>query len=118
MTGPFAGNSIVMDIETGQTEPCLQFDPDGLPGDKWLHRQSEYNGSLDRASVVDRYALPESDEYAVRVVEVPPGEKLRIGDIAAMHGRSGGSDLVEVIGYDSIPEAWIVETTSLLEFIE
>lgn len=118
MTGPYAENSIVMDIETGQVEPCLQFEPDGLPGDRWLHRQSEFDDSLDRAAIIDRYALPESDEYEVRIVEVPPGEQLRLGDVTAMHGRSGGGDLVEVIGHNSLPEKWIVETTSLVEYIE
>ncbi|SFR97284.1 hypothetical protein SAMN05216559_1825 [Halomicrobium zhouii] len=118
MSGPYAENSIVMDIETGQVEPCLQFEPDGLPGDQWLHRRVEFEVDLDHAGVIDRYALPESNEYEVRIVEVPPGEELRLGDVAALHGRSGGGDLVEVLGRDSIPKEWVNNVILLSDYIE
>lgn len=107
-----------MDIETGETDEFIQFDPDGLPGDNWLHRVAEFDHNLGWDEVVDHYALPESDSYEVRVVEVPPGESLRLGDVAAMHGHSGGGDLVEVLDHDSIPDAWIVDRMTLSAYLD
>lgn len=110
MTGPSADGSIVMEIETGEPERYLQFEPDGLAGDRWLHRTAEFDESLTRSDLVEYYALPESEPYEVRLVAVSPGESLRIGDVAAMHRRSGGGDLVEVIDHGEIPSTCIVET--------
>ncbi|WP_123536483.1 hypothetical protein [Halosimplex salinum] len=113
MTGPFAADSIVVGLETGRPERYLRFEPDGLDGDRWLHRADEFDETLDREAVVDRYALPEAETYRVSVVEVPDGESLRMGSVAAMHGRGGGGDLVTLTIRESVPDDWVVEETTL-----
>lgn len=118
MTGPYAEGSIVVEFETGEPDRCLVFEPAGVPGDRWLHRLDEFDDGLDRSDVVDRYALPESDEYAASIVEVPPGESMRLGSVAAMNDRSGGGDLVELRSRDQIPDSWVVDRTTLSEFLE
>ncbi|PSQ19409.1 hypothetical protein BRD00_01940 [Halobacteriales archaeon QS_8_69_26] len=117
MAGPFAERSIVLEFETGSPEEFLRFEPEAPPGERWLHRPDEFDDDLDREGVIDRYALPDSAEYEVSVVTVPPGESMRIGDVAGLNGRSGGGDLVELLGRDAVPEEWVGETVTLAEFL-
>lgn len=117
MPGPYAESSIVIEIETGEPEEFLRIEPNGLPGDEWLHRLEEFDRSLDLEAVVDRYALPENDEYYVSRITVPAGEQLRIGDVAGSEDRTGGGNLVELVDRDSVPEPWIEETTTLRAFL-
>lgn len=118
MAGPFAEGSIVIEAETDEPSEYLQFDPDGLPGERWLHRPAEFDAGHSRAAVIDRYSLPESDVYRVRTVQVPAGVHLQLGDVAAMHGRSGGGDLVCLVDHETIPEEWIVDTETLTGVLE
>ncbi|WP_415378735.1 hypothetical protein [Halosimplex sp. TS25] len=102
-----------MGLETGRSERYLRFEPDGLDGDRWLHRADQFDETLDREAVVERYALPEAETYRVSVVEVPEGETLRMGSVAAMHGREGGGDLVTLAVRETVPADWVVEGTTL-----
>lgn len=117
MAGPFAEGSIVLEVETDEPSVYLQFDPDGLPGERWLHRPAEFDEGLPRDEVIDRYSLPESETYVVRTVEIPAGEPLQLGDVAAMHGRSGGGDLACLIDNETIPDHWIVDEEPLEDVI-
>lgn len=118
MTGPYASTSLVVEVETGSPDQFLRFDPDRPDGDYWLHQLAEFDRTLTRDEVIDRYALPPSDEYEVQLVTVPPGESLQIGDVAGTTDRTGGGDLVELLERDSIPDTWIDETTTLEAFLE
>ena len=118
MSGPFAPDCIVIEVETGTPDRFLRFDPDSPDGDRWLHQLAEFDRTLDRDTVIDRYALPPSDEYEVQLVTVPPGVSLQIGDVAGTDDRSGGGDLVELLDRSSVPDAWIDETTTLAAFLE
>jgi len=118
MTGPFAEESIVMGLETGRPERYLRFEPDGLDGNRWLHRADQFDEGLDRAAVVERYSLPEAETYRVSVVAVPEGESLQMGTVAAMHGREGGGDLVTPTIRESVPDEWVVEETTLKDLLE
>lgn len=106
-----------MEIETGSSDQFLRFDPDSPDGDRWLHQLAEFNRTLDRHTVIDRYALPLSDEYEVQLVTVPPGVSLQIGDVAEAGDRSGGGDLIELLDRESVPPAWINKTTTLAAFL-
>lgn len=118
MTGPFVDHSIVLEIETGQPEPFIQLDPDGRPGDRWLHRLEEFDRTLDLDAVCDRYALPDSEAYEVRLVTVPAGVAMNLGDLGPAHGGAGGGEVAELLEYESVPADWIVETTTLTAFLE
>lgn len=117
MSGPFAEDSITMDLETGRPMRLYAFDPDGLPEEGWLHHPEEFDESADLASVVDRYSLPESDVYELSIVEVPPGESLRMGTVAGLNGRSGGGDLIDLVSREAVPDEWVVRSTTLAEFL-
>jgi len=82
MTGPYAPHSIVIEVETGRPSQFLQFHPDRPDGDRWLHQLEEFDRTLERDAVIDRYALPPSEEYTIRLVTVPAGVSLQIGDVA------------------------------------
>ena len=118
MTGPFAEHGIVLEIETGQPEQCLQFDPDGRPGNRWLHRLEEFDRTLDVEAVRDRYALPESDAYELRLLTAPAGVSMNLGDLGPAHGRAGGGEVAELLESESVPAEWIEETTTLATFLE
>jgi len=118
MTNPFATSSIVMDGTTTEPTDYLHFEPDGLPGEFWLHRRDQFDPTLDRKGVLDQYALPERDSYTVRIVEVPAGVAIRFGTVGSHHGHTGGGDLVDPIEYDSIPETWLREEMSLTDLLE
>ncbi|ELZ19320.1 hypothetical protein [Natrinema limicola] len=118
MTDPYADHSIIIEVETGTSERLLRFKPDRPEGTFWLHRLSEFDRTLDRNAVIDRYALPPSDEYEIQLVTVPPGESMQIGDVAGTDDRSGGGDLVELLEHDSIPSDWIDETATLKTILE
>jgi len=120
MSGPFAEHGIVMTIETGSPVTCFQFDPGPthLPPGVWLHRLDEFDPSTSLEAVVDEYALPEADTYSVRLIEVPPGEQLQIGDIAGTSDRSGGGNLVALQSRDRLPEAWLQEETTLEAMVD
>ena len=118
MTNPFAESSIVMEGTTSQPTEYLQFEPDGLPGEFWLHRRDQFDPTLDREGVIDRYALPERDSYTLRIVEVPAGVAIRFGTVGSNHGHTGGGDLVDPIEYDSIPETWVRDELSLAHVLE
>ncbi|WP_459194401.1 hypothetical protein [Halosimplex sp. J119] len=118
MAGPFAEDSIVVNLETGRPERYLRFEPDGLDGDRWLHRADQFDEDLDREAVVERYALPEAETYRVSVIEVPEGETLQMGSVAALHGREGGGDLVTPAIRDTVPDDWVVEETTLADLLE
>lgn len=113
MTGPYRENSIVIDVETNESTEYIQFEPNGLPGEFWLHPRDKFDPGDDFEDIVDEYALPESDSYRIHLIEVPGGERIRIGPVAAMNGREGGGDLVDPIERDSIPEDWVKETISI-----
>ncbi|MWV40750.1 hypothetical protein [Natrialba sp. INN-245] len=117
MTGPYAEHSLVLEIETGTTDQFLRIEPDRPDGDYWLHQLAELDPTLDRDDLIDRYALPPTNEYEVHLVTVPPGESLQIGDVAGTDDRTGGGDLVELLERDSVPDAWIDETTTLEAFL-
>jgi|GEM_PF-1497096 len=117
MTGPFADDSIVVEMETGRAERYLRFDPDGRDGDRWLHRADEFDEGLDREAVAERYALPEAETYRVAVVEVPDGESLQMGSVAATGGREGGGDLVTLAVRASVPDDWVIEETTLADLL-
>ena len=118
MPGPYTEHGIVIEVETGRPMECVRFRPDGLSGEHWLHQREEFDEHASREAVVDRYALPEAEEYAVDVVTVPAGEALQIGDHAATDDRTGGSDLVELLDRDAVPDAWIEETRPLAKFLK
>lgn len=118
MAGPYAESSIVLDVETGDPEQFLQFDPDRPRGDQWLHRLEEFDRSATVEDVVDRYALPESSEYQVAVVTVPADERLRIGDVAGTDDRAGGGDLVELLDRERVPDDWVDRRTALQAFLD
>lgn len=118
MSGPYAEHSLVLEVETGTPDRFLRFKPDRPPGGYWLHQLSEFDQTVDRDTVIDRYALPPSDEYEVQIVTVPPGESMQIGDVAGTVDRTGGGDLVELLERDSIPASWVEKTTTLEAFIE
>ena len=118
MSGPFAPNCIVIEVETGRPDRFLRFHPDKPDGNRWLHQLSEFDRALERDAIIDRYALPPSEEYTVQLVTVPAGVSLQIGDVAGTDGQSGGGDLVELLDRKSVPEAWINETTTLKAFLE
>ena len=77
MPGPFATDSLVLEIETGRPE-----------------------------------------RYRVSVVEVPDGESLQMGSVAARHDREGGGDLVTLSIRESVPDDWVVEETTLADCAE
>lgn len=110
MTGPYRENSIVIDAETNEPTEYIQFEPNGFPGDFWLHPRDKFDPGDEFEDVVDEHALPESDSYRIRLVEIPAGETIRIGPVAAMNGRDGGGDLVDPIEHGSIPDEWVRET--------
>ena len=118
MSNPFAESSIVLDGTTTEPTAYLQFEPDGLTGEFWLHRRDQFDPTLDREAVLDRYALPESDSHTVRIVEVPAGVAIRFGTVGSHHNRTGGGDLVDPIEYDSIPETWLREERPLSDLLE
>jgi len=118
MTGPFAEDSIVVELETGRAERYLRFEPDGLDGNRWLHRADQFDETLGRGAVVERYSLPEAESYRVSVIEVPEGESLRMGSIAAMHGHEGGGDLVTPTIRETVPDGWVAEETTLAELLD
>ena len=116
MPGPFAEGSIVVEIETGEPERCLRFDPGAVDGQRWLHRLDRFD-EVDAETAVERYALPAAEAYDVEVVEVPPGERLQVGTLAPLNGREGGADLVELSSRDAPPESWVVERTTLTSLL-
>lgn len=118
MVKPFAEGSIVMEATTTEPTEYLQFDPDGLPGEFWLHRREEFDPDMELGEIIDYYSLPESSSYTVRIVDVPADVNIRFGSVAANHGRSGGGDLVDPIEYDEIPTAWVQDTQQLSAFLE
>jgi len=120
MSGPFAEGGIVMEFETGSPDQFLQFEPgpSHLPPGVWLHRRGEFDPSASREAIVNEYALPESDTYTIRIIEVPPGEQMRMGDLAGAATRQGGADLVELRSRDSIPEQWVREEMTLGNLLE
>lgn len=118
MAGPYAETCIVMEFETGSPKQFLRIEPDRPSGDCWLHDREEFDRSASREAVVEEYALPESDEYAVGLVTVPAGERLQIGDVAGTADREGGGNLVELLSRDRVPEDWVDETTTLAAFLE
>jgi len=65
MTGPFAPNCIVLEVETKEPTKYLRIRPERLPGDAWIHQPAEFDRHLDREAVIDRYALSPSDEYVL-----------------------------------------------------
>jgi len=107
-----------MDGTTTESTEYLHFEPDGLEGAFWLHRRDQFDSSLDRAAVLDQYALPERGSYTVRIVEVPAGIAIRFGTVGSHHNRTGGGDLVDPIEYDSIPETWVREERFLSDLLE
>lgn len=117
MAGPYAETSIVIEFETDSPKQFLRIEPDRPSGDGWLHDREEFDRSASREAVIEEYALPESDEYAVGLVTVPAGERLQIGDVAGTADREGGGNLVELLSRDRVPEEWVDETTTLAEFL-
>lgn len=118
MVKPFADGCIVIEATVNEPTKHLQFEPDGLPGEFWLHRPEEFDASLDQNEIVDEYSLPESSSYSVRIVEVPADVSIRLGSVAANHGRSGGGDLVDPIEYDQIPSSWVQDSVPLDTYLE
>lgn len=117
MANPFAENSIVMEGTTSSPTEYIQFEPDGLTGTFWLHRRDEFDPGVGWDEIVDQYALPPSEEYVVRTVEVPAGVDIRFGTVASNYGNSGGGDLVDPIEYDAIPPSWVIESRSLTDIL-
>lgn len=113
MSGPFDESSIVIEAETNDPTEYVQFEPNGLPGEFWLHPREKFDATIDLDEIVEEYALPESDSYVVRLIELPAGVSIRLGPAAAKHGREGGGEIVDPIEYDTIPESWIRETKTL-----
>lgn len=118
MSGPFKPDGLVIKFDLSDPKEFLRIRPHRHPGDVWLHDPEEFDRTLDRETVIDRFALPEQESYDVSVVEVPAGETLQMGDVAAMAGQSGGGNLVEVLSRDGIPEAWVQDRSSLTELLE
>lgn len=118
MTGTFSPNSLVIEFDLSSPKEFLRITPHRHPGDVWLHDPEEFDRTSDRETVVDRFSLPEHGRYEVSVFEVPAGESLQMGDVAAMEGHSGGGNLVELLDRDAIPEGWVKERTTLDEFLD
>lgn len=118
MSGSFEPGGIVMEFETGSPERFLQFDPSHLPHDQWLHRDSEFDPGLSPAEIADRYVLPDSDAYTVRIVEVPAGEQMQMGTLAGTDDHAGGADLVQLLSRDAIPDDWVLAEKPLEELLE
>jgi len=116
MPGPFAENCIGVKIETDSPMELLQFEPSHLPRDRWLHRRDELGEDTPRSTVVDQYALPDSDSYSVRLVTVPAGETLQMGTLGRRSGRGGGADLLLLTSRESIPADWVEGTVEFGEF--
>lgn len=107
-----------MDATTTDSTEYLQFDPDGLPGERWLHRRDQFDATADEEEIRDEYALPESESITVAIVDVPADVAIRIGTIGTLHGRTGGADLVELREFESVPEAWIRDSVPLDTMLE
>jgi len=118
MPNPYADDSIIMDATTSDPTEYLQFDPDGLPEDRWLHRRDQFDATADEEAIRDEYALPRSDTITVTIVDVPADVGIRIGTIGALHGQTGGADLVELREFESVPSSWVRDSLPLDAMLE
>ena len=116
MPNPYADGSIVMYGKTSDTTAYLQFQPNSLPGNRWLHRRDEFDPTLSESDIRDEYALPPETDITVRVVEVPSEVDIRIGTLGSAGPQSGGADLVELRNYERVPAEWIKNSHSLDTF--
>lgn len=116
--GPFHPKSLVIEAELTSPTSYLRFSPERYETGAWLHDPEEFDHSVDLEAVVERYALPEADEYEVAIVEVPSGESVQIGSPATRTDEYGRGDLIRVEDRDEVPESWIQETTTLRSYLE
>jgi hypothetical protein len=68
--------------------------------------------------VIERYALPEADQYQVHIVTIPPGEVMQLGDVAGAPDHVDRGDLVRLLDRETVPEEWIEATTTLRSYLE
>ncbi|WP_336358964.1 hypothetical protein ACNO8S_19855 (plasmid) [Haloarcula sp. KBTZ06] len=117
MPNPYADDSIVMEGTTSDATEYLQFQPNNLPGDCWLHRRDQFDSTVSEPDIRDEYALPTDSAITVRVIEVPADVDIRIGTLGPVSQRSGGADLVELRNYQTVPGEWEQNSTSLETFL-
>jgi len=118
MPNPYADGSIVIEATTSGPTEYLQFQPNALPADRWLHRRDEFDSTLSDQDIRDEYTLPPDKGISVRVVEVPSGIDIRIGTLGSAAPQAGGADLIELQDYDAVPDEWIQRSSSLESFHE
>lgn len=122
MTGPFTPHCMGLDVETGEPTEYLQLQPERHPGGAWLHQPREVDRTLDCEAVIDRYALPPSEEYVVSRVTVSPGTHLRIGDTAPRNDFGPGGGTQHTIPASRVPdsefsESWFERSDRLTELL-
>lgn len=116
MLNPYAEDSIVMEATTSEPTEYLQFRPNNLPGDRWLHQQDQFDPTLSEQVLRDEYALPPGKPVTVRTVEVPADVDIRIGTLGQIGSQAGGADLVELQNSGTVPPEWVDGSSSLDEF--
>ncbi|WP_058991339.1 hypothetical protein [Haloarcula sp. CBA1127] len=87
-----------MDATTTDSTEYLQFDPDGLPGERWLHRRDQFDATADEEEIRDEYALPESESITVAIVDVPADVAIRIPVTHLYNSRTDNNIIVRPNG--------------------